>query len=137
MRPTTRVITQEFGCTAVALEPWNGALGCRFHRGIGFANAAGTPMHAAKAGQVAFAGWEDDGDGYRVLLVEAAAGQTLYGHLCGSPGLAAGQAVAQGDQIGQMGTTGASSGNQLHFAVVVDGMAVNPWDYLPSETPTQ
>jgi murein DD-endopeptidase MepM/ murein hydrolase activator NlpD len=133
--PTTGVITQEFGCTDFALEPWNAEFRCRFHSGIDIANAEATPIRAALAGSVVFAGWGDDGYGYRVLLDDGGGVQTLYGHLCCSPELAAGQAVAQGEQIGLMGTTGASSGNHLHFAVIVDGIAVNPRDYLPTEPP--
>jgi murein DD-endopeptidase MepM/ murein hydrolase activator NlpD len=134
--PTTGVISQEFGCTDFELEPWNASLGCRFHYGIDIANGAGTPILAAKAGRVVFAGWQDgDGFGYRVVLIDPDGVQTIYAHLCCPPDVQAGQEVSQSEQIGLMGTTGASSGSHLHFGVEVDGVTVDPRGYLPDGAP--
>lgn len=44
----------------------------------------------------------------------------------------AGQQVRQGDVIGRVGTTGASTGNHLHFEVRLDGTPVNPVPWLPA-----
>lgn len=136
MWPAPGIITQEFGCTLFELEPWNSSLGCRFHYGIDIANVPETPILAAKAGQVVFAGWkDDDGYGYRVMLDNGDGVQTLYAHLCCPPDVQAGQDVAQGVTIGLMGSTGASSGSHLHFAVEVGGVAVDPRGYLPEGPP--
>lgn len=131
--PAVGRITQEFGCTDFILEPWNEALGCRFHYGIDISGLSGTPILAAVGGSVVVAGWADDGYGYRVLMVDAEGWTTLYAHLCCPPALSAGQLIERGQQIGLMGTTGASSGNHLHFAIHAGGAALNPREFLPPE----
>jgi murein DD-endopeptidase MepM/ murein hydrolase activator NlpD len=133
--PTIGTVTQEFGCTDFDLEPWNAEVGCRFHYGIDIANEPGTPILAAHAGRVVDSGWAEDGYGYRVVLSDADGVRTLYGHLCCAPGVIVGQEVEQGEQIGLMGTTGASSGPHLHFAIEIDGAYVNPRNYLPNFMP--
>ena len=55
---------------------------------------------------------------------------TLYGH-AKSLACKKGQSVAQGDVIAYVGTTGRSTGNHLHFSVLLDGKYVDPDDYLP------
>ena len=56
---------------------------------------------------------------------------TLYGHMAQTPMVHDGQHVDQGQQIGIMGSTGASTGPHLHFAVKKNGDWVNPANYLP------
>ena len=126
-------ITQEYGCTDFALEPWHEELGCPFHHGIDIGNLPRTPVRAARDGEVTWAGWRDDGYGYSVLLDHGGGLVTRYGHFCCPPGVVAGQRVKRGDPIGLMGSTGASSGSHLHFAVEVDGRDVDPRPLLPPE----
>jgi len=133
--PTTGYVSQEFGCTDFELEPWSASLGCRFHYGIDIANVAGTPILAATSGRVVEVGWREDGYGFRVVLVDGDGVRTLYAHMCCAPDVAVGQDVDRGEQIGLIGTTGASSGPHLHFAVEVNGTAIDPRDYLPNGTP--
>ena len=99
------------------------------HHGLDIANKPGTPILAAGAGTIIAAGWKgslgnavfiDHGNGY----------QTWYGHLQAIY-VQAGQAVKRGQQIGEMGNTGRSTGPHLHFVVRVQGGAVNPIRYLP------
>jgi murein DD-endopeptidase MepM/ murein hydrolase activator NlpD len=55
---------------------------------------------------------------------------SLYGHLS-SISVAAGQKVSRGDVIGNTGETGLAGGDHLHFAIILDGLPVNPvewWD---------
>jgi murein DD-endopeptidase MepM/ murein hydrolase activator NlpD len=47
------------------------------------------------------------------------------------PWVAAGQAVAQGDVIGPMGSTGLSTGSHVHFMIKLNGSTVDPLGYLP------
>jgi len=126
-------ITQEWGCTDFELEPWDADRRCRFHHGIDIGNLAETPIVAAAAGTVAWTGWRDDGYGYSVLIDHGGGVATRYGHFCCPPPLKIGQELARGDPIGQVGSTGASSGAHLHFAIEVDGRDIDPRTALPSE----
>ena len=126
-------ITQEYGCTGFALEPWSASHRCRFHHGIDVGNLPGTVVVAARAGTVAWAGWKDDGYGYSVVVDHGEGVATRYGHFCCPPLVKVGQQVKQGDPLGKMGSTGASSGSHLHFAVEIDGRDVDPRAVLPAE----
>lgn len=132
--PTPGWVTQEFGCTDFSLEPWNAAADCRFHYGIDIGNQPETPVLAVKAGTVVFAGWrDDDGYGFRVLLDHGNGERSLYAHLCCPPSVRAGQQVSQGEIVGLMGSTGASSGSHLHLALEIDGQAVDPRRHLSGD----
>jgi murein DD-endopeptidase MepM/ murein hydrolase activator NlpD len=102
-----------------------------FHSGIDLGAPFGTPVLAAKAGRVDFAGW---GDGYG-NLVELDHGSigTRYAHL-DAIFVSQGQQIAQGQQIGIVGSTGRSTGPHLHFEIMVpsgDGwVALDPAPYF-------
>ena len=100
----------------------------RNHKAIDLAADKGTPIFAAAAGTVTYAGW--DGDyGYNVIIQHANGMKTRYAHanaLCVSTGAT----VAQGDMIATVGSTGRSTGNHLHFEVIVNGVRVNPAPYI-------
>jgi len=100
----------------------------RHHDGIDLASPRGTPIYAARAGRVAFAGWYY---GYgRAVIVDHGGGlTTLYGHA--SKLLArTGQVVEQGQLIALVGCTGRCTGSHLHFEVRINRRAVNPLPYL-------
>ena len=59
--------------------------------------------------------------------------ETLYAH-CSSIGVVSGQQVKQGEVIGQVGTTGSSTGNHLHFEVRVNGTRTDALAYFKSGT---
>jgi murein DD-endopeptidase MepM/ murein hydrolase activator NlpD len=101
----------------------------RMHTGIDIADPAGTPIHAAKAGEVIYAGWLN-GYGNTVVLDHGDGIATLYGHQS-RIGSTEGQQLAQGDVLGFVGSTGHSTGNHLHFEVRIDTKPVNPRPYLP------
>src|SRR5947209_13151988 len=101
----------------------------RMHTGQDIACGYGTPIKAAKAGTVVFAGVMG---GYgNVIIIDHGGGfSTLYAH---QSRLAAtqGQHVNQGDVIGYVGSTGHSTGPHLHFETRFGGTPRNPIPYLP------
>ncbi len=128
--PTSGTITQPYGPTSLTLEPAYGGYD-HFHLGIDIANAQGTPIAAAAAGTVIYAGWTDAGYGNMVEIDHGNGLVTLYGHMMTTPSVTVGQKVFQGQLIGYMGTTGNSTGPHCHFAVQKNGSWENPANYLP------
>lgn len=105
--------------------------GNRFHGGVDFAASPGTRVVAARSGRVARAGWWGT-YGYVVVLDHGDGSETRYAHLS-SYSVAAGDVVRQGDAIGGVGSTGASTGPHLHFEIRLNGSAVDPLPYLRGE----
>jgi murein DD-endopeptidase MepM/ murein hydrolase activator NlpD len=103
----------------------------KLHSGVDWAAPIGTEVRVAFAGSISYAG---DGGGYgNVLKVSHPDGrETRYAHLSAfANGAKPGKAVAAGDVIGFVGTTGLSTGPHLHFELYVNGVAVDP---LAAET---
>lgn len=99
----------------------------RVHRGIDQGASTGTPIGAARAGRVIFAGWQG---GYgNLTLIDHGDAVTAYAH---QSSLAVGQGaqVSRGQTIGYVGSTGNSTGPHLHLEIRVNGSAVNPRQYL-------
>lgn len=94
------------------------------HAGIDMAAAMGTPVYATQAGTVNFAG-NAGSYGNLIKIGHGAGTETRYGHLS-RIAVADGQAVAKGDLIGNVGSTGRSSGAHLHYEVRVNGKPVDP-----------
>jgi hypothetical protein len=102
------------------------------HRGIDIAGSTGEGVYAADAGVIVYAGWNDWGYGNMIVIDHGNGWQTLYAHLSGINVLC-GESVGQGQVIGAIGSTGASSGSHLHFEMMNTQYGkVNPWLYLPS-----
>ena len=99
------------------------------HAGIDIANGVGTPIRAAKAGTVILAGW-NGGYGNAIVIDHGGGFSTLYGHMTRLRA-GEGQRVSQGDLIGDMGSTGNSTGSHLHFETRVNGSPRDPTGYLP------
>ncbi|MDX6516519.1 MAG: hypothetical protein QOH73_2185 [Gaiellaceae bacterium] len=100
----------------------------RMHEGIDIAVGTGTPIAAAAAGTVAYAGWES-GYGNFVLIDHGNGLATAYGHQS-RIAVSTGQSVSQGEVIGYVGCTGHCFGPHLHFEVRINGSAVDPLGYL-------
>jgi murein DD-endopeptidase MepM/ murein hydrolase activator NlpD len=96
------------------------------HSGIDLQAAEWTPVYAAHAGTIDFAGSSGDLGNF-VRIVHGGGFQTGYGHMVQiASGIERGDSVGAGDLIGYVGTTGGSTGFHLHFMVIVDGKVVNP-----------
>ncbi len=101
-----------------------------YHKAIDIANHDGGPILAADSGRVFVAGWKDNsGYGNRVMIDHGNGYVTLYGHLSLIQ-VEEGQTVKKGDVIGQMGSTGRSTGTHLHFEIRHGGVLENPLSYL-------
>lgn len=101
-----------------------------FHRGIDIAAPTGTPVGAARAGTVVFAGWSTAGYGNLVRIRHSDGFETWYGHFS-SIAVGVGQYVNQGEMIGRVGSTGISTGPHLHFEAHDNGVAIDPFRVLP------
>ncbi len=122
-------ITQLFGCTTLEIEPWSAeCAGHHFHSGVDLAAPLGTPIYAATAGTIGLHR-ERGGYGLYILLTRDSQLSTLYGHL-DWPLVQPGDAVAAGQAIALMGSTGNSTGPHLHFEVRIAGVPVDPLPLL-------
>ncbi len=98
------------------------------HQGADFAARTGTAVVAAGAGQVISVGFEP-GYGRTIRLRHIGGIETLYGHLS-KIRVDRGQVVARGDRIGDIGSTGQSTGPHLHYEIRVGGKAVDPLKFI-------
>jgi len=104
------------------------------HNGTDMVDRAGTPIVAPEAGEVLEARQSTaagGGFGWYVKL-KGAKGEHIFAHLiANSFRVKKGDRVAQGQQLGMMGTTGASTGVHLHWEVRVSGRLVDPMTLVP------
>lgn len=96
----------------------------RLHQGTDFGAATGSPIMAAAAGKVTFAGWHG-GHGNYVQVLHRPGLMTAYGHMSRFA-VKPGATVAQGQVIGFVGSTGLSTGPHLHYEVWVNQKPVDP-----------
>jgi len=100
----------------------------RMHEGIDISVAEGTPIRAARAGNVVIAAYTD-GYGNYTCVDHGGGLSSCYAHQS-SYAVSSGDSVAQGAVIGYSGNTGSSTGPHLHFEIRVNGSAVDPLGYL-------
>ena len=125
------MVSQPFGCTALALEPYDPFCpGKHVHTGIDLAAPAGTEVHSATSG-VAHLGFDPKGAGLYVVVTAGSQVRIFYCHLSAFR-VAAGAAVQPGEVIGSVGATGLATGPHVHFEVQVDGTPVDPAAWLAS-----
>ena len=84
---------------------------------------------AAASGTVEFSGWSSNGFGYNIIIDHGNGVKTLYGH-ASKLLVSEGQKISAGQHIGNVGSTGQSTGNHLHFEVRINGQRVNPAPYI-------
>lgn len=123
-RPTASpVLTSSYGYRR---DPFNGH--AAFHAGVDFPGSYGQPILAAAAGRITYVGGRP-GYGNVVEIDHGHGILTRYAHLSRF-GARPGAAVARGDVIARMGSTGRSTGTHLHFEVRVNGNPINPARFL-------
>ena len=117
-------ITSPFGYRE---SPTSGA--STYHQGVDLDTGTGWPVVAAKAGTVTVAGWGKAAGNY-VQINHHDGFSSIYMHLS-SIGVSVGQNVGAGQYIGATGSTGVSTGDHLHFGISLNGVYVNPCNYVP------
>jgi murein DD-endopeptidase MepM/ murein hydrolase activator NlpD len=125
--PVTGELTDNFGGRH---NPFGG-YSFEFHTGQDIATAWGTPVAAAANGTVTFAGWQN-GYGQIVVIDHGDGLTTRYGHLSRID-VAVGQNITRGDLLGNVGSTGRSTGPHLHYEVRINDEPVDPMQYLPHD----
>ena len=109
-----------------------GGIGSTYHQGLDIAFPMGTKVLACESGTVTTAGW-NGGFGKCIIIDHGGKLQTVYGHLS-SISVKSGQKVVRGQYIGNVGSTGQSTGPHLHLGVKMNGKYVNPekgWLSIP------
>lgn len=100
-----------------------------FHTGLDLCGNKGDPIYTYKAGKVIKTQYSNKSYGNMILIEHSDKTQTRYAHLS-SIGVTVGQSVECGQLIGKMGSTGNSTGNHLHFEIIINGKTVNPYSYI-------
>lgn len=125
IRPCSYVkVTSPYGFRE---QPTAGA--SRFHQGIDLGAPAGTTIVASRAGTVTSAGYSNS-LGWYVTINHGDGFSSMYGHMLGPAYVSSGTYVSQGQSIGGVGSTGISTGNHLHFAILYNGAYQNPAAYV-------
>jgi murein DD-endopeptidase MepM/ murein hydrolase activator NlpD len=104
------------------------------HPALDIAAPYGSTIYAADDGTITYADWAQTGYGYTIIVDHGDGRSTWYNHLKGTL-LEAGNFIPRGTPIGEVGSTGHSSGPHLHFELRLDGEAVDPIEYLPGTVP--
>jgi murein DD-endopeptidase MepM/ murein hydrolase activator NlpD len=104
------------------------------HLAIDIGAPYGSSVFAGREGQVIRSGWARTGYGHTVIIDHGQGLQSLYSHMKGE-WVQVGDWVERGQLIGEVGSTGNSSGPHMHFEVRVEGERVDPLDYLPPGEP--
>ncbi|GAC1628542.1 MAG: peptidoglycan DD-metalloendopeptidase family protein [Nevskia sp.] len=98
----------------------------RAHKGVDYAAAIGTPVHATGDGKVEFVG-KKSGYGNVLMIRHGAQYETVYGHLSRfQSGLSTGSKVRQGQVVAYVGMTGLATAPHLHYEFRVNGIHQNP-----------
>lgn len=116
-------------------SPSRGSISSRFgmrwgkmHKGIDIAASFGARINAVLDGTVTCAAWQD-GYGNVIKIVHANSIETTYAH-CSAITVKRGESVNRGEKIGEVGSTGNSTGPHLHFEVREKGEPKNPQKYI-------
>lgn len=123
------VVSSGFG---VRHDPIHGSR--RFHAGVDVAAPEGTTIHSAAAGVVIYAGWQG-GFGRHVVVDHGNGVRTHYSHMS-AIWVKAGEILEEKQVVGEVGSSGRSTGPHLHFAVTnFEGRFIDPLKVLYSPFP--
>jgi murein DD-endopeptidase MepM/ murein hydrolase activator NlpD len=117
--PVSGYITSPYGYRK---SPFTGIR--QFHSGLDIGSPMGTPIRAAMSGRVSAVGWDDVLGNFAVVSHHSGY-RTLYGHMSVIR-VKAGAYIGTGERIGDVGSTGLSTGPHLHFTVYKNGITTNP-----------
>jgi murein DD-endopeptidase MepM/ murein hydrolase activator NlpD len=98
------------------------------HPGLDIVAPSGTPVEAAAAGRVVYAGWKN-GWGRCVEIDHGSGIKTFYAH-CRTLKVSDGENVFRGDVIATVGSSGRSTGTHLHYGVLKGGNWADPDNYV-------
>ncbi|MBV8063487.1 MAG: M23 family metallopeptidase [Nevskia sp.] len=116
-----QLVTSPFGWRDDPLHHGRG-----FHRGVDYGAARGTAVHAAQDGTITAIG-KLRGFGRIIRIRHGAGVETLYAHLARfARGLHLGSTLRCGEVIGEVGSSGRSTGPHLHYEVLADGRTIDP-----------
>ena len=101
----------------------------KMHKGIDFAAPLGTPVRATSAGTVLKIAHDKKGYGKHLVIKHDESYSTLYAQLHEIQ-VVEGQQVVLGQQIGTVGSSGASTAPHLHYEVLLKGAQQDPEEYL-------
>ncbi len=119
-KPITGIITSRFGSMeSIRSFP---------HNGLDIAAPYGTKIKSATEGKVSFSGWQ--GSYGNLVIVDCGNGVKIYYGHCSKLLVKVGTKVKAGDVLAQVGSTGNSNGNHLHFEIQINGVSVNPQNYI-------
>lgn len=107
--------------------------GQRQHKGVDYGAPSGTPIMSVADGTVKFAGWQN-GYGNAVEVVHGNGRSSFYAHMS-SIAVRQGEKISQGAQVGNVGSTGLSTGPHLHFEFRINGEYQSP-DLMARESGT-
>lgn len=102
--------------------------GYEFHDGVDFIGPRGTPIYATAPGTIETAEYQR-GYGYHIVIDHGYGYKTLYAHLS-DMAVIAGESVSKDQIIGNLGSTGRSTGPHLHYSVYRNGESVDPIEYI-------
>lgn len=122
----------------LAQKPISGIITSRFgdresirsfpHNGLDIAAPYGTKIKAATDGKVTFSG--DKGSYGNLVVIDCGHGVEIYYGHCSRLLVNVGDKIKAGDIIAEVGSTGNSTGNHLHFEIKINGVSVNPQNYI-------
>ncbi len=121
--PVEGYLTSRFG---MRQSPFSGKR--IMHKGLDIAASTGTPIHAPGKGVVVFSG-PDGAYGNSVVVQHGSGITTHYAHMH-RIAVKEGQVLKRGEMIGSVGNTGRSTGPHLHYEVRLNGVHVDPLDYI-------
>lgn len=103
----------------------SGQMSSKWHPSLDISAPAGTPIKSIMSGKVTKNGWVD-GYGWTIEVTHTNGMVSMYHHMNAQSGVAVGTEVTQGQQIGNVGQTGNSTGPHLDLTITKDGKPIDP-----------